>query len=59
MLKKPPYGLFITGTDTEVGKTYVATLIAKAHGGSLTLMETGQPGACFDVRLPLDHRQAA
>lgn len=29
MLKKPPHGLFITGTDTEVGKTYVATLIAK------------------------------
>lgn len=29
MLKKPPLGLFITGTDTEVGKTYVASLIAK------------------------------
>lgn len=29
MLKKPPHGLFITGTDTEVGKTYVATLIVK------------------------------
>ena len=29
MLKKPPLGLFITGTDTEVGKTYVATTIAK------------------------------
>ena len=29
MLKKPRYGLFITGTDTEVGKTYVATLIVK------------------------------
>jgi dethiobiotin synthetase len=29
MLKKPPLGLFITGTDTEVGKTYVATHIAK------------------------------
>jgi dethiobiotin synthetase len=29
MLKKPPHGLFITGTDTEVGKTYVASLIAK------------------------------
>lgn len=29
MLKKPPYGLFITGTDTEVGKTYVASLIAR------------------------------
>lgn len=30
MLKKPPVGLFITGTDTEVGKTYVAALIAKS-----------------------------
>ncbi len=29
MLKKPPHGLFITGTDTEVGKTYVASLIVK------------------------------
>jgi dethiobiotin synthetase len=29
MLKKPPLGLFITGTDTEVGKTFVASLIAK------------------------------
>ncbi len=29
MLKKPPLGLFVTGTDTEVGKTYVATLIVK------------------------------
>ncbi len=29
MLKKPPRGLFITGTDTEVGKTYVASLIVK------------------------------
>ncbi len=29
MLKKPPLGLFITGTDTEVGKTYVATTIAR------------------------------
>ena len=29
MTTKPPYGLFITGTDTEVGKTYVAALIVK------------------------------
>lgn len=29
MLKKPPYGLFVTGTDTEVGKTYVATQIVR------------------------------
>ena len=29
MLKKPPFGLFITGTDTEVGKTFVASLIVK------------------------------
>ncbi len=30
MTTKPPRGLFITGTDTGVGKTYVAALIAKA-----------------------------
>jgi dethiobiotin synthetase len=30
MLSKPPVGLFITGTDTEVGKTYVSTMIAKS-----------------------------
>ena len=30
MLNKPPAGLFITGTDTEVGKTYVASLIVKS-----------------------------
>ena len=30
MLRKPPLGLFVTGTDTEVGKTYVAALIAKS-----------------------------
>lgn len=30
MLNKPPAGLFIAGTDTEVGKTYVATLIVKS-----------------------------
>src|SRR5258708_35422490 len=30
MARKPPRGLFITGTDTEIGKTYVASLIARA-----------------------------
>ncbi|HTM53998.1 MAG TPA: dethiobiotin synthase [Pirellulales bacterium] len=30
MTRKPARGLFITGTDTEVGKTYVAALIARA-----------------------------
>jgi dethiobiotin synthetase len=30
MLKKPPLGLFVSGTDTEVGKTYVATMIIKS-----------------------------
>jgi dethiobiotin synthetase len=28
-LKKPPQGLFFTGTDTGVGKTYVACLVAR------------------------------
>ena len=30
MTSKPVRGLFITGTDTEVGKTYVAALIARS-----------------------------
>lgn len=30
MTRKPLRGLFVTGTDTEVGKTYVAALIARA-----------------------------
>ncbi|MEL7499301.1 MAG: dethiobiotin synthase [Planctomycetota bacterium] len=29
MLNKPPLGLFVTGNDTEVGKTFVASLIVK------------------------------
>jgi dethiobiotin synthetase len=29
MARKPPPGLFITGNDTDVGKTYVAALIAR------------------------------
>jgi len=30
MARKPVRGLFITGTDTEIGKTYVTALIARA-----------------------------
>ncbi|MEX1039603.1 MAG: dethiobiotin synthase [Pirellulaceae bacterium] len=30
MMRKPPVGLFITGNNTEVGKTHVGGLIAKA-----------------------------
>ena len=30
MSRKPPSGLFVTGTNTEVGKTHVACLIARA-----------------------------
>ena len=33
---------------------YLAMLVAKAHGGSLELIEIDTPGACFEVRLPLD-----
>jgi dethiobiotin synthetase len=29
MIKKPVRGLFVTGTDTEVGKTYVGSIIVK------------------------------
>ena len=33
---------------------YLAKLVAKAHDGTLTVMNPGEPGACFEVRLPLN-----
>jgi len=33
---------------------YLATLVAKAHGGSLTLVATEDQGASFEVRIPLN-----
>jgi signal transduction histidine kinase len=33
---------------------YLATLVARAHGGSLQLRAGDGPGACFEVRLPLN-----
>ncbi len=38
---------------------YLATLVAKAHGGTLSLRDTGGRGASFEVRIPLDDRPAA
>jgi len=32
---------------------YLATLVARAHGGSLELTNPGEPGARFEVRIPL------
>jgi signal transduction histidine kinase len=32
---------------------YLATLVAKAHDGRLTLLETNERGACFEARIPL------
>jgi signal transduction histidine kinase len=32
---------------------YLATLVARAHGGILHLRDTGEQGACFEARLPL------
>ena len=32
---------------------YLATLVAKAHGGTLELLNPGEPGARFEVRIPL------
>lgn len=32
---------------------YLATLVANAHGGSLTLIDTDDQGASFEVRIPL------
>ena len=31
---------------------YLATLVAKAHGGTLTLLNPGEPGARFECRVP-------
>ena len=35
---------------------YLATLVARAHGGTLELIDTGEAGACFEARLPLRPR---
>ena len=32
---------------------YLASLVVKAHGGSLRLLDNEGPGACFEVRIPL------
>ena len=32
---------------------YLATLVARAHGGTLELLDSGGQGACFEVRIPL------
>lgn len=32
---------------------YLATLVARAHGGSITLANPGEEGACFDCRIGL------
>lgn len=32
---------------------YLSTLVAKAHAGTLRLINADEPGACFEVRLPL------
>jgi signal transduction histidine kinase len=32
---------------------YLATLVARAHGGTLKLCKSGDQGACFEVRIPL------
>ncbi|MDJ0918329.1 MAG: HAMP domain-containing sensor histidine kinase [Woeseiaceae bacterium] len=43
--------------DRQTGGTglglYLATLVARAHGGSLDLVDKREPGACFEVRIPL------
>jgi signal transduction histidine kinase len=40
-----------TSGGTGLG-LYLATLIAKAHGGSLRLLDTGGKGASFEARIP-------
>ena len=34
---------------------YLALLVAKAHGGTLALLDNGEPGANFEIRLPIAH----
>jgi signal transduction histidine kinase len=34
---------------------YLAYLVARAHGGKLTLLDTNGPGADFEVRMPIAH----
>ena len=44
--------------NRETGGTglglYLAKLVATAHGGELTLMNPGEPGAWFECRIPTD-----
>lgn len=40
-----------TSGGTGLG-LYLATLVAKAHGGTLQLIDVDKPGACFEVRIP-------
>jgi len=55
MLKKPPLGLFITGTDTEVGKTFVASLIVKqlVRGGHRVGVYKPVASDCVSAGRPL------
>ena len=41
-----------TSGGTGLG-LYLASLVARAHEGTLRLIETDRPGACFEVRLPV------
>ena len=34
---------------------YLALLVAKAHGGTLALLDNNEPGADFEIRLPIPH----
>ncbi len=33
---------------------YLAKLVANAHGGDLTLIDQDKPGACFEIRIPMN-----
>src|SRR5262245_41846826 len=61
MARKPPPGLFITGTDTDVGKTYVAAMIARslvAAGYNVGVYKPVASGCQGDGE-PLDSEDAA
>lgn len=53
MSERPPRGLFVTGTDTDVGKTYVTALIARRLAGDGTNVGAYKP-ACSGVEVADD-----
>ncbi len=54
MFKKPPRGLFVTGTSTEAGKTFVAALIARALRAAGHNVGVYKPAASDCIKVGVD-----